>query len=138
MVFKRCIRVLMLTAMLSCMMVVTALAANRTIANKLESPVKLVVALSVLIQINADIIAAVQEIIACTVRGTALIDILRKHRQILADLRQLLLNAIMDAHILSLDEGIDIENHIRALHRCRLQMEGCVVVVESSREQDRT
>ena len=43
MVFKRCIRVLMLTAMLSCMMVVTALAANRTIANKLESPVKLVV-----------------------------------------------------------------------------------------------
>ena len=43
MVFKRGIRVLMLTAMLSCMMVVTALAANRTIANKLESPVKLVV-----------------------------------------------------------------------------------------------
>lgn len=43
MVFKRCIRVLMLTAMLSCVMVVTALAANRTIANKLESPVKLVV-----------------------------------------------------------------------------------------------
>ena len=43
MVFKRCIRVLMLTAMLSCMMVVTVLAANRTIDNELESPVKLVV-----------------------------------------------------------------------------------------------
>lgn len=43
MVFKRCIRVLMLTVVLSCMMVVTALAANRTIANKLESPVNLVV-----------------------------------------------------------------------------------------------
>ena len=86
-----------------------------------------------MIQIDADIIAAVQEIIARTIRGTALIDVLREHRQILADLRQLLLDAIMDAHILSLDEGIDIENHIRALHRCGLQMEGRVVAHDKSR-----
>lgn len=43
MVFKRSVQVLLLTVMLSFMMAVTALAANRTIANKLESPVKLVV-----------------------------------------------------------------------------------------------
>ena len=86
-----------------------------------------------MIQIDADIIAAVQEIIARTIRGTALIDILREHRQILADLCQLLLDTIMDAHILSLDEGIDIENHIRALHRCGLQMESRVVAHDKSR-----
>lgn len=43
MVFKRSVHVLLLTVVLSFMMAVTALAANRTIANKLESPVKLVV-----------------------------------------------------------------------------------------------
>ncbi len=43
MVFKKFMRVFILAAMLSCMAAVSAFAANRTIANKLESPVKLVV-----------------------------------------------------------------------------------------------
>lgn len=43
MFLKKWMRVLLLVAMLSCMAAMSAFAANRTIANHLESPVKLVV-----------------------------------------------------------------------------------------------